>query len=123
MATWVATKIFAVPRVLTRLYNPQKKDVFQALGMQTISSTKFTVAAFLSSMDDEETVMQHRLFNNTVTYSLVDVPEELVGSKIADVQSASDQIIFGIRRQNRTLPLSAELILKVGDQIIMADLN
>ncbi|MGI6090145.1 MAG: potassium channel family protein [Saccharofermentanales bacterium] len=123
MATWVATKIFAVPRVLTRLYNPQKKDVFQALGMQTISSTKFTVAAFLSSMDDEETVMQHRLFNNTVTYSLVDVPEELVGSKIADVQSASDQIIFGIRRQNRTLPLSAELILKAGDQIIMADLN
>lgn len=123
MATWVATKIFAVPRVLTRMYNPQKKDVFQALGMQTISSTQFTVSAFLRSLDDEETVMQHRLFNNTVTYSLVALPEELVGAKITDVRSASDQIIFGIRRQNRTLPLSAELILKAGDQIIMAGLN
>ncbi len=123
MATWVATRIFAVPRVLTRMYNPQKEDVFQALGMQTISSTQFTVSAFLRSLDDEETVMRHRLFDNTVTYSLVDLPAELVGSKIADVQSSSGQIIFGVRRQNRTLPLSAELTLKAGDQIIMAELN
>ncbi|MDI9461764.1 MAG: potassium channel family protein [Saccharofermentanales bacterium] len=123
MATWVATRIFAVPRVLTRMYNPQKEDVFQALGMQTISSTQFTVSAFLRSLDDEETVMRHRLFDSTVTYSLVDLPAELVGSKIADVQSASGQIIFGVRRQNRTLPLSAELTLKAGDQIIMAELN
>ncbi len=120
MSTWVASKIFYVPRVLTRMYNPQKKSVFKALGMETISSTDFTVEAFLHAIEGEETVMQHRLFNNTVTYTLLDVPQELIGAEISEIQTMSDQIIFGILRGDMTLPASDTLVIQAKDRVIMA---
>ena len=120
MSTWVASKIFYVPRVLTRMYNPQKKSVFKALGMETISSTDFTVEAFLHAIEGEETVMQHRLFNNTVTYTLLDVPQELIGAEISEIQTMSDQIIFGILRGAMPLPASDTLVIQAKDRVIMA---
>ncbi|HHV42139.1 MAG TPA: TrkA family potassium uptake protein [Clostridiaceae bacterium] len=123
MATWVATKIYAVPRVLTRMYNPRKKSVFKALGMETISSTDFTVQAFLRSMEDEITVMRHRLFDHTVTYTMVDLPSELIGAKASDIKANSEQIIFGVRRGNSTFSVSEPIVLQADDKIIMADLS
>ncbi len=123
MATWVATKIFNVPRVLTRLYNPQKKNVFKALGMETISSTDFTVEAFLHAIEDEETVLEHRLFNDTLSYSLLDLPSNLPGSRLIDLQASSGQIIIGLRRGNTTHLISDDLRLEAGDRIILADLK
>ncbi len=123
MATWVATKIFNVPRVLTRLYNPQKKSVFKALGMETISSTDFTVEAFLHALDDEETILEHRFFDGTLSYSLLEVPPELLDSKLADLQASSGQILIGLRRGNTTHLISENLRLEAGDRIILADLK
>ena len=123
MATWVATKIFNVPRVLTRLYNPQKKNVFKALGMETISSTDFTVEAFLHAIEDEETVLEHRLFNDTLSYSLLDAPSNLLDSKLMDLQTGSGEIIIGLRRGNTTHLISDDLRLEAGDRIILADLK
>lgn len=123
MATWVATKIFNVPRVLTRLYNPQKKSVFKALGMETISSTDFTVEAFLHALEDEEMILEHRFFNDTLSYSFLDVPSELLDSRLADLQASSGQIIIGLRRGNTTHLISENLRLEAGDRIILADLK
>lgn len=123
MATWVATKIFNVPRVLTRLYNPQKKNVFTALGMEAISSTDFTVEAFLHALEDEETILKHRLFNDTLSYSLLEVPPDLLDSKLIDLQASSGQIIIGLRRGNTTHLISEDLRLKADDRIILADLK
>ncbi|MDD2427575.1 MAG: TrkA family potassium uptake protein [Eubacteriales bacterium] len=123
MVTWVATKIFNVPRVLTRLYNPQKKNVFKALGMETISSTDFTVNAFLHAIEDEETVLEHKFFNDTLSYTLLDVPPDMLDSELADLQTSSGQIIIGLRRGNTTHLISENPSLEAGDRIILADLK
>ena len=40
MACQIANHIFNVPRVLCRIYDPLREEMYQALGLETISPTK-----------------------------------------------------------------------------------
>jgi trk system potassium uptake protein TrkA len=40
MACQIAKHIFNVPRVLSRIYDPLREEMYQALGLETISPTK-----------------------------------------------------------------------------------
>ncbi len=39
MAAQIAREIFKVPRVITRIYDPIREDVFRELGLKTVSPT------------------------------------------------------------------------------------
>ena len=39
MAAQIAREIFHVPRVITRIYDPMREDVFRELGLKTVSPT------------------------------------------------------------------------------------
>ena len=39
MAAQIAREIFKVPRVITRIYDPIREDVFRELGLDTVSPT------------------------------------------------------------------------------------
>ena len=39
MAAQIAKHIFNVPRVICRIYDPQREEVYQALGLETVSLT------------------------------------------------------------------------------------
>ena len=39
MAAQIAREIFKVPRVITRIYDPMREDVFRELGLKTVSPT------------------------------------------------------------------------------------
>src|ERR671923_324773 len=39
MAAQIAREIFKVPRVITRIYDPMRDDVFRELGLKTVSPT------------------------------------------------------------------------------------
>ncbi|HET9847662.1 MAG TPA: TrkA family potassium uptake protein [Candidatus Dormibacteraeota bacterium] len=39
MAAEIAREIFKVPRVITRIYDPMREDVFRELGLKTVSPT------------------------------------------------------------------------------------
>ena len=39
MGAQIAKKIFNVPRVICRIYDPLRKDVYEALGLEAVSPT------------------------------------------------------------------------------------
>lgn len=43
MAAQVAKEIFGVPRVIARVFDPQRQEIYQSLGLETISSTALAV--------------------------------------------------------------------------------
>jgi trk system potassium uptake protein len=47
MVAQVASEIFGVPNVVARVYDPKRETVYREFGIQTISPTQLSAAAFL----------------------------------------------------------------------------
>ncbi|MCC7352884.1 MAG: TrkA family potassium uptake protein, partial [Anaerolineae bacterium] len=43
MAAQVAKEIFHVPRIIARVFDPQRQEIYQSLGLDTVSSTALDV--------------------------------------------------------------------------------
>jgi trk system potassium uptake protein TrkA len=44
MASQVAREVFHVPRVITRIYDPERQDTFRSAGLETVCPTRVGVA-------------------------------------------------------------------------------
>ena len=53
MAAQVAKHIFNVPRVIARVYDDSRADVFRELGLQTLSSPRFVTGLMRDMIFDE----------------------------------------------------------------------
>ena len=53
MAAQVAKHIFKVPRVIARVYDDSRADVFRELGLQTLSSPRFVTGLMRDMIFDE----------------------------------------------------------------------
>jgi len=47
MVAQVAKTVFAVPRVLARVYDPAREEMYRTLGVETISPTRLSAGEFL----------------------------------------------------------------------------
>ena len=47
MVAQVGRKVFSVPQVVARVYDPQRESLYRAFDIETISPTSLTAAAFL----------------------------------------------------------------------------
>ena len=50
MAAQVAREVFGVKKIITRVFNPASREVFDEFGLNTICSTDLTVQAFLREL-------------------------------------------------------------------------
>ena len=53
MASQIAKEMFQVPKVVTRIYDPIRKDTFSELGLDAISPTTIGAAHFYSRLTGE----------------------------------------------------------------------
>ena len=50
MVSQLAKNVFQVPIVLTRILDPAREEIYQQLGLNTISTTKIAATAFLQNL-------------------------------------------------------------------------
>ncbi len=50
MAAQIAKLIFGVPRVLCRIYDPAREEIYRSLGLETVSPTRWSVQVFLQAL-------------------------------------------------------------------------
>jgi trk system potassium uptake protein TrkA len=51
MASQIAREVFHVPRVITRVYDPERQDTFRELGLETVCPTRVGVAQIEALLD------------------------------------------------------------------------
>jgi trk system potassium uptake protein TrkA len=54
MAAQIAQQIFRVPRVVLRIYDPIREEMYHELGLHTTSPTKLGANALLAALKEEE---------------------------------------------------------------------
>lgn len=58
MASEIAKKIYNVKRVITRIYDPQRADIYQKFGLNTISTTSIVAHIFKSAILRQSSKME-----------------------------------------------------------------
>ena len=123
MVAQIADRIFKVPRIITRIFNPGSRTVFEEFGLDAVCSTELTVQDFLRRIGGEKEAMQQRVFGSGVTYTSVPIESGLVGEEAANLTSDTGKLVFGILRKGRLMLARPGLRLQADDEMVLADLQ
>lgn len=99
----MAREIYHVPKVVARLYDRERAEIYRRLGVQTISSTTWGIkrAADLLLYSPLNTILS--LGQGDVDIVEIEAPAMLVGHKVADLTVVAEISVAAIERDNRTI--------------------
>ncbi|MHB0977461.1 MAG: potassium channel family protein [Candidatus Aquicultorales bacterium] len=106
---------FGVPQVVARVYDPARERVYQHLGIQTISPTSWA-ANKIRSMILHRGLVRHMSFGNGEVELLEgQVPPDLAGHTVADLNVAGDIMVVSVIRYGKPFIPTSGTVFQEGD--------
>jgi len=103
VAARLARNVFHVPRVVARLFDPQRAEIYRRLGLVTISSTTWGAERIHELLTHGDLDPVHSFGNGEVCLLSVDVPVHLVGRTVANLVIQGEIIVAAITRDGGAL--------------------
>lgn len=126
MVAQIARRIFRVPKVLTRLYDPARQDLYDQEGFHTVCPTSLTVDLIQQIISQSEGDSARVLFgNNTLSISALAVPPDHRGKTIGQVNYTDEESILGVLKKDGTIlfhEAAGSYKLRKGDRVLCARL-
>ncbi|MEN6480650.1 MAG: TrkA family potassium uptake protein [Anaerolineaceae bacterium] len=114
----IAKAIYGLDNVIVRNYDPQSRSLFEAFGLQVVSSTSWGAQRI------EELLFQHDIRtvfsagNGEVEVYEVAIPQNWEGHKVSDLMCAGNAVAISISRSGRAMLPDPQLNLIAGDVIL-----
>lgn len=115
----VAKRIFKVPKVFARIYDPQRADIYTALGLDIISGT-ILFAAMLRDKIIESRFSSYLIETKELGVIEIEVKGELVGKKIQEINLPGEFLVVAIRRLDGVILPEPNTVLKTKDVLMAA---
>lgn len=124
MVSQLAHEVFHIDIVLTRIYDPQRENVFSHFNLKTICPTNLTVDAVCAALEGATDIKQVNFGFSAVSYHSMPVPPSLVGRTLKEVIPDPECILFGVQKQDETLILAHNktFVLSNSDKLVFAKL-
>ena len=120
IAARIARNVFRVPRVVTRLYDPRRAEIYQRLGLVTISSTTWGAQRILELLTHSELDPVFTFGSGEVSLLSIETPPQLVSRQVRHLNIAGEMQVLAITRQGQAfIPLTGTE-LQAGDTIHLA---
>lgn len=117
IAARVARETFAVARVVARIYDPKRAEVYERLGIPTIATVPWTADRLLRSVLGKSTSEIWRDASGVVALVAVEPNEAWIGSTLADFETATGARVGYLTRFGvGLLPVPGTLI-QAGDML------
>jgi len=114
----VAKRIFKVPKVIARVYDPQRAHIYAALGLDIISGT-ILFAAMLRDKIIESRFSSYLIETKELGVIEIEVKNNLIGKKIQDINMPGECLVVAIRRLDGVILPESKTVLKAKD-VLMA---
>ena len=75
----VAKEHYRVPKVVARIYDPRRAQIYQRVGIQTVATVRWTTDQILRSLLPEEAPVEYTVDNGEVVMTALPAPTEVVG--------------------------------------------
>jgi trk/ktr system potassium uptake protein len=110
-----ARQLFRVPRVVARVYDPRKAEIYRRLGLQTISTTTWGVNRAADLLTFSEWNVVTSLGNAQADIVEIEVPARLSGSTVSKLSVAGEISVVAISRVGVMLIPSPSTVFQSGD--------
>ncbi|MDD5500558.1 MAG: TrkA family potassium uptake protein [Candidatus Omnitrophica bacterium] len=110
----VAKKIFHVPKVFARVYDPQRAHIYSALGLNIISGTML-FSSMLRDKIIESRFSSYLIESKDLGIIEIEVKNSLVGKTIQDINIPGEFIVSAIRRMQGVIIPESKTVLKNKD--------
>jgi trk system potassium uptake protein len=117
IAARVARESFGVRRVVARIYDPRRAEVYQRLGIPTVATVAWTADQMLRRLLPEGAESLWRDPTGAVVLAEVAYADGWLGEKVCDLESAAGARIAFISRLGEALIPSPNLVLQEGDVV------
>jgi trk system potassium uptake protein TrkA len=113
----VAKRIFKVPKVLARVYDPQRAHIYAALGLDIISGT-ILFAAMLRDKIIESRFSSYLIESKELGVIEIEVKDNFVGKTIQDINMPREFLVVAIRRLEGVIIPELNTVLKAKDKLM-----
>lgn len=110
----VAKKIFKVPKVIARVYDPQRAHIYAALGLDIISGT-ILFAAMLRDKIIESRFSSYLIETKDLGVIEIEAKTSLIGKTVQEVNLAGEFLVVAIRRLDGVIIPEPQTVLKAKD--------
>src|SRR3989338_8878879 len=117
MASQIAKKIFKVPRVIARIYDPKRADIYKHLGLDVISGTVL-FAAMLRDKVIESHFTGYLIETGELGVMEIPVKGEFVGKKVSSANIPDEFIIATIVRKKGAIIPRPDTTLEPNDVLM-----
>lgn len=116
----LASRVFRVPRVVARVYNPRKAEIYDRLGLQTIAPVTWGInqIADLISYSPLETIVS--LGNGEVNLVRAEIPALLVGRTVKELTVPSEVQVVTVSRGGAIFLPTLGTVFQPGDVVDLA---
>jgi trk system potassium uptake protein TrkA len=120
VAARIARTIFRVPRVVARLYDPVRAEVYQRLGLTTISSTSWGAERIVEVVTHTDLDVLHVFQDGGTRMVRIEVPARLNGFRVAQMNIPGELAVTAITRNDHTFIPVSGTEFQEGDVIYLA---
>jgi trk system potassium uptake protein TrkA len=118
MISQVATNLFHVPKVITRMYDPDRETVFNKLGLITICPTTLAVDKIREYLLSAESHEKHLFHGTGIDFNYIRPGKNLIGKQIKAIENVH---AFGLIRNSQFTLGDPDLRIEENDTVILAD--
>jgi trk system potassium uptake protein TrkA len=118
MVSQIAKEIFHVPRVIPRIYDPDRDIFFQQLGLNTMCLTGIAVAHVKKILEQKSGDIWHTFGNKNIGFRYIQPDSKIIGINIKNI-SVDNYLIFGIIRDEEFLLANPDIRITRGDMLLI----
>ncbi len=106
LAARIARNIFAVPRVVARLYDPRRAEIYERLGLRTISSTTWGAERIMEILVHSEMDPLISLGSGEVNIIAIEIPGHWSGRQVKQLMVPGEISVISVTRKGKAfLPI------------------
>lgn len=115
--TRAAREAFRVPKVVARLYDPQKADIYRRLGIETISTVEWGSNRIADLLSYSSLDVSLSIGHGGVDIAEVEVPAVLAGRTVAELTIPGEARVIALSRDGQTFLPAEGAVLAPGDRV------
>jgi trk system potassium uptake protein TrkA len=107
VAARTARTIFRVPRVIARLYDPLRAEIYHRLGLSTISTTNWGAERIVEIVTHTDLDVIQLFRDNGASLLRLEIPHRFAGYKVTQMNIPGEVMVAAITRNEHTfVPVS-----------------
>lgn len=113
----IARQVFRVPKVVARIWDPRRADIYRRFGLQTISPTEWAATRIAELLCHPGMTVVQTLGNGEVSVVEIEVSAHLAGHRVNELVISGESSVVALVRQGRATVPTLGTTLQMGDVV------